>query len=72
MVSCISFSYLQAIILTRKRNGIKYSRAITTTSLVRPYLARALLGWQPRKAGFIDGMATYYASYLASMGQVGN
>jgi hypothetical protein len=43
-----------------------YEEALTTTSLIRPYLARALLGWQPRKAGLVDGLATYYAAYLAS------
>jgi len=43
-----------------------YEEALTTTSLVRPYLARALLGWQPRKAGLIDGLPIYYAAYLAS------
>jgi len=43
-----------------------YEKALTTTSLVRPYLAHALLGWQPRKAGLVDGLATYYAAYLAA------
>jgi hypothetical protein len=42
-----------------------FEKAITTTTLVRPYLARALLGWQPKKAGFIDGLPTYYGAYLA-------
>lgn len=43
-----------------------YEEALTTTSLIRPYLARALLGWEPRKAGLVDGLTTYYAAYLAS------
>jgi len=43
-----------------------YEKALTTTSLVRPYLARALLGWQPKKAGLVDGLQIYYAAYLAS------
>jgi hypothetical protein len=47
-------------------SGIGYEKALATTSLVRPYLARALLGWQPRKAGLVDGLETYYAAYLAS------
>ena len=47
-------------------SGIVYEEALATTSLVRPYLARALLGWQPRKAGLVDGLETYYAAYLAS------
>jgi hypothetical protein len=46
--------------------GIVYEEALATTSLVRPYLARALLGWQPRKTGLVDGLETYYAAYLAS------
>jgi len=46
--------------------GVAYEEALTTTSLVRPYLARALLDWQPRKAGLIDGLPIYYAAYLAS------
>jgi len=43
-----------------------YEEALTTTSLIRPYLARALLGWEPRKPGLVDGLTTYYAAYLAS------
>jgi hypothetical protein len=35
---------------------------------IRPYLARTLLGWSPRKAGLIDGMETYYAEWKASQG----
>ena len=46
--------------------GVVYEEALTTTSLVRPYLSRAPLGWQPRKAGLIDGLPIYYAAYLAS------
>ncbi|TFK52671.1 NAD(P)-binding protein [Heliocybe sulcata] len=45
-----------------------YHDALATTSLIRPYLARALLGWQPKKAGLIDGLPTYYASWKASQG----
>ena len=33
---------------------------------LRPTLARALLGWEPRKAGLIDGMKTYVDAYRAS------
>ncbi|OSX59769.1 hypothetical protein POSPLADRAFT_1048245 [Postia placenta MAD-698-R-SB12] len=42
--------------------------AITTTSLVRPYLARTLLGWQPRKAGLVDNLEIYYNAWKASEG----
>jgi hypothetical protein len=47
--------------------NLVYQTALTTTSLLRPYLARALLGWRPKKAGLIDGLPTYYAAYLASL-----
>ncbi|EDR11906.1 uncharacterized protein LACBIDRAFT_313829 [Laccaria bicolor S238N-H82] len=46
-----------------------YETALSTTSLIRPYLARALLGWRPLKAGLTDGLPTYYAAYLASTAQ---
>jgi len=46
-----------------------YETALSTTSLLRPYLARTLLGWRPLKAGLTDGLPTYYAAYLASTGQ---
>ena len=46
--------------------GAVYEEALGTTTLIRPYLARALLGWQPIKAGLIDGLPIYYAAYLAS------
>jgi len=43
-----------------------FEEAIGTTTLLRPYIARALLGWQPRKAGLIDGLPIFYAAWLAS------
>jgi len=46
---------------------IVFEEAIASTTLLRPYLARALLGWQPRKAGLTDGLSIFYAAYLASM-----
>jgi len=39
--------------------------ALTVTTIVRPYLARALLGWQPRKAGMVDHMEIYYSAWKA-------
>ncbi|KIM24909.1 hypothetical protein M408DRAFT_228418 [Serendipita vermifera MAFF 305830] len=39
--------------------------ALTITTKLRPTLARTLLGWAPRKASMMDGIATYYASYKA-------
>ncbi|EKM60369.1 uncharacterized protein PHACADRAFT_179692 [Phanerochaete carnosa HHB-10118-sp] len=43
-----------------------YETALTTTSLLRPYLARNLLGWQPRKAGLVDNLEVYYNAWKAS------
>ncbi|KAI0917143.1 hypothetical protein AcW1_007583 [Taiwanofungus camphoratus] len=45
-----------------------FETAITTTSLLRPYLARSLLGWQPRKAGLVDHLEIYYNAWKASQG----
>jgi hypothetical protein len=39
---------------------------MATTATLRPYLARSLLGWQPRKAGLVDGLETYYAAWQAA------
>ncbi|KAF9487760.1 NAD(P)-binding protein [Pleurotus eryngii] len=43
-----------------------FETAIGTTVLCRPYLARALLGWTPRKPGLADGLEIYYAAWSAS------
>jgi nucleoside-diphosphate-sugar epimerase len=45
-----------------------YEEALQTTSLVRPYLGRTLLGWEPRKVNLVDGLEIYYASWKASEG----
>lgn len=45
-----------------------FEKAITTTSLLRPYLARSLLGWRPRKAGLVDYLEIYYNAWKASAG----
>ncbi|KAI9060684.1 NAD(P)-binding protein [Trametes sanguinea] len=42
--------------------------ALNTTTILRPYLGRALLGWQPRKAGLLDHMDIYYNAWKASEG----
>lgn len=44
-----------------------FESAVATTTLLKPYLARALLGWQPRKMGLVEGIAIYYAAYLVSL-----
>jgi nucleoside-diphosphate-sugar epimerase len=43
-----------------------FEEAMATTATLRPYLARSLLGWQPRKAGLVDGLETYYAAWQAA------
>jgi len=43
-----------------------FEEALALTNLVRPHLARALLGWVPRKAGLVDGLETYYAAWKAT------
>jgi len=43
-----------------------YESAIGTTTLIRPYLAHALLGWKTKKPGLIDGLQGYYTAFLAS------
>ncbi|KAH9936188.1 NAD(P)-binding protein [Fomitopsis serialis] len=45
-----------------------FEKAITTTLLLRPYLARSLLGWQPRKAGLVDHLEIYYNAWKATAG----
>ena len=43
-----------------------YEVALGTTTLVRPYLAKTLLGWQPSKPGLVDGLPIYYAAWKAA------
>ncbi|CAL1712615.1 unnamed protein product [Somion occarium] len=45
-----------------------FESAITTTTLIRPYLARSVLGWQPRKAGLVDFLEVYYNAWKANEG----
>ncbi|KAJ6505345.1 hypothetical protein C8R45DRAFT_1091077 [Mycena sanguinolenta] len=44
----------------------KFEEAMQATTLVRPYLANALLGWSPKKPGLVEGLDLYYAAWLAS------
>ncbi|CCM04668.1 uncharacterized protein FIBRA_06854 [Fibroporia radiculosa] len=64
---------LQKLVLVSRAQGYDYvqatnafDEAITTTTLIRPYLGRALVGWQPRKAGLVDQLEVYYNSWKAS------
>ncbi|KAF9789774.1 NAD(P)-binding protein [Thelephora terrestris] len=45
-----------------------FEKAACTTTRIRPYLVRTLLGWNPRKPGFVEGMENYYAAWKASQG----
>lgn len=47
---------------------VVFEKAMTSTVIIRPYLARALLGWQPRKAGLLDHLDIYYNAWKASEG----
>ncbi|KAF8551936.1 NAD(P)-binding protein [Imleria badia] len=43
-----------------------FEEALATTVLVRPYLAKSLLGWQQKKPGLTDGLPQYYAAWKAT------
>ena len=43
-----------------------FEEALASTALIRPYLAKTLLGWQPTKASLLDGLETYFAAWQAS------
>jgi len=66
---------LQRLVGVSGAKGYKYVAptnlfevALSTTHLLRPYLARSLLGWQPRKAGLGDHLEIYYNAWKASAG----
>ncbi|KAL7410758.1 hypothetical protein BDY24DRAFT_417614 [Mrakia frigida] len=42
-----------------------FERAMISSNTLRPGLARALVGWEARKASFTDGLDVYYASWKA-------
>ena len=47
---------------------IVFEEALTATSLLRPYLGRALLDWYPRKHGFLADLELYYNAWKANAG----
>ncbi|KIJ43215.1 hypothetical protein M422DRAFT_75526 [Sphaerobolus stellatus SS14] len=64
---------LQALAKVAGAKGYEYTKpqnlyetALSTTSLIRPYLARTLLDWRPLKPGLVDGMQVYYAAWKAA------
>lgn len=52
-------------IVTNDLLPVVFEDALAITTLIRPHLARALLGWVPRKAGLTDGLEMYYAAWKA-------
>ena len=48
--------------------SLVFEEALTATSLLRPYLGRALLDWYPRKHGFLADLELYYNAWKANAG----
>lgn len=46
--------------------SLDWERALASTVLMRPCLAKTLLGWQPKKLGFGDGLSIYYEAWKTS------
>ncbi|KAL1677002.1 hypothetical protein EV122DRAFT_291462 [Schizophyllum commune] len=42
-----------------------FEEAIASSAIIRPYLARSLLGWVPKKAGLTDNLEVYYNASVA-------
>jgi nucleoside-diphosphate-sugar epimerase len=42
-----------------------WEEGLACTSLLKPYLARSLLGWQPKKMSLVEGLSLYYAAWKA-------
>ncbi|KIJ60222.1 hypothetical protein HYDPIDRAFT_32478 [Hydnomerulius pinastri MD-312] len=42
-----------------------FEEALSTTQLLRPYLAKSLLGWSQKKPGLTEGLPLYYAAWKA-------
>jgi nucleoside-diphosphate-sugar epimerase len=42
-----------------------WEEALACTSLLKPYLARSILGWQPKKTSLVEGLSLYYAAWKA-------
>ncbi|KAL1746899.1 hypothetical protein HDZ31DRAFT_61724 [Schizophyllum fasciatum] len=43
-----------------------FEEAIASSAVLRPYLARSLLGWVPKKAGLTDNMEVHYNASIAA------
>jgi len=65
---------LQKLVEVSGASGYEYvepkpplERGLASSLRLRPYLARSLLGWQPRKAGVVDHMEIYHDAWKASL-----
>jgi nucleoside-diphosphate-sugar epimerase len=52
--------------VTYKKPENNFQVALGSTAVLRPQLAKSLLGWEARKAPLADGMEVYYRAWLAS------
>ena len=43
-----------------------FHRALNASALLRPTLARSLLGWEPRRAPIAEDIKVYYHAWLAA------
>ncbi|TRM59961.1 hypothetical protein BD626DRAFT_548576 [Schizophyllum amplum] len=43
-----------------------FENAVASSVILRPYLARSLLGWTPKKIGLMDGLEVYYKACVAA------
>ncbi|KAF7800259.1 hypothetical protein EIP86_011506 [Pleurotus ostreatoroseus] len=44
-----------------------YEAACASSAIIRPYLARSLLDWQPHKPNVLDNLVVYYNAWKASV-----
>ena len=45
---------------------LAYEEILGNTTLLKPYLAKSLVGWHPSKLGLVDGLPLYYAAWKAA------
>ena len=63
--NCVFLPHRFELMLIISALFLVYEVALGASTLLRPYLARALLGWRPSKPGLVDGLAIYYAAWKA-------
>lgn len=47
-------------------SALDFERALASSAIIRPQLAKSLLGWEARKQPLAEGMETYYIAWQAS------